>query len=244
MPPERFCDPECLQLLCRDPENRMVTSYTSGNHAYEHMHEDEKYEKFAYSTHFGFSVIKEASTLGKGAFDSMLAVKRQGKDLWHGRSGCERFSVTDEKIECTWRPMEGVRIDTQLIPVTGQWHVRYHVISTEYPIECAEAAFAVKRDGAGKRLCDRVRTACEIEGCATIAHGPFGTSAIYGLRGYGEAVIVHPECNTNLMEPRTELPTLKCVLRPGTHILLCAVFAATGDEMPAHIPEEVLKYAQ
>ena len=243
-PPERFCDEHVRLLLTRDAENRQAVAFTAGNHASEHMHEDEKYEKFAYSTHFGFSVIKEASTLGKGAFDSMLAVKRQGKDLWHGRSGCERFSVTDEKIECTWRPMEGVRIDTQLIPVTGQWHVRYHVISTEYPIECAEAAFAVKRDGAGKRLCDRVRTACETEGCAAIAHGPFGTSAIYGLRGYGEAVIVHPECNTNLMEPRTELPTLKCVLRPGTHILLCAVFAATGDEMPAHIPEEVLKYAQ
>ena len=58
-----------------------MVAYTAGNHAYEHMHEDEKYEKFAYSTHFAFSVVKEASTLAKGAYDSMLAVKRVGRDL-------------------------------------------------------------------------------------------------------------------------------------------------------------------
>lgn len=244
MPPKTFCDEHVRLLITRDERNSQVVAFTAGNHAWEHMHEDEKYEKFAYSTKFGFSVIKEASTLGKGAFDSMLVVKRQGKDLWHGRSGCDTFAVTPEKVTCTWKPMEGVSIDTELIPVTGLWHVRKHVIHTEYTIECAEAAFAVARDKAGKRLCDRIRTACEAEGTTAIAHGPFGTSCIYGLQGYEKAIIVHPEPNTNMTEPRTELPTITCTLQPGTYTLVCAVYAAEGDDKPAKIPEEVLKYAQ
>ncbi|MGN1367425.1 MAG: DUF2264 domain-containing protein [Aristaeellaceae bacterium] len=243
-PPERFCDEQVRLLITRDAENRQVVAFTAGNHATEHMHEDEKYEKFAYSTKFGFSVIKEASTLGKGAFDSMLAVKRVGKDLWHGRSGCERFAVTEEKVTCTWCPMEGVTIDTELIPVTGLWHVRRHVIHTDCAIEAAEAAFAVCRDRAGKRLCDRVRTACEAEGTSAVAHGPFGTSCIYGLKGYDGATMVYPEPNTNLMEPRTVLPTLKCTLEPGVTELICAVYAAENDDTPDKIPEEVMKYAQ
>ena len=243
-PPERFCDEQVRLLLTRDADNSQVVAFTAGNHAWEHMQEDEKYEKFAYSTKFGFSVIKEAGTLGKGAFDSMLVVKRQGKDLWHGRSGCDSFAVTPEKVTCTWRPMEGVTIDTELIPVTGLWHVRRHVIRNDCPIECAEAAFAVARDKAGSRLCDRIRTACETEGVSAAAHGPFGTSCIYGLRGYDEAVFVHPEPNTNMIEPRTELPTLKCTLAPGTTTLICAVYASVADDKPACIPEEVMKYAQ
>ena len=249
-PPERFCDEQVRLLLTRDEKNRQVIAFTAGNHATEHMHEDEKYEKFAYSTKFAFSVIKEASTLGKGAFDSMLAVKRVGKDLWHGRSGCDSFSVTEEKVAFTWRPMEGVTIDTELIPVTGVnpvtglWHVRRHVIHADCAIEAAEAAFAVCRDRAGNRLCYRVRTACEAEGTAAIAHGPFGTSCIYGLKGYDEAQVVYPEPNTNLLEPRTVLPTLKCTLQSGVTELICAVYAAEGDDKPAAIPQEVLRYAE
>ncbi|MDO5144503.1 MAG: DUF2264 domain-containing protein [bacterium] len=243
-PPARFCDEEVRLLLTRDDENRQVVAYTAGNHAWEHMHEDEKYEKFAYSSKFGFSVIKEASTLGKGAFDSMLVVRRAGKDLWHGRSGCDAFSVTQQQVTFTWRPMEGVCIDTALIPVDGHWHVRRHVIRTDCEIEAAEAAFAVARDKAGARPCERVRTACVTEGVSAVAHGPFGTSCIYGLAGYEHASVIHPEPNTNMIEPRTVLPTLTCTLRPGTAVLVCAVFTSTGDEKPECIPEEVLQYAQ
>ncbi len=253
-PPERFCDEQVRLLLTRDAANRQVIAFTAGNHATEHMHEDEKYEKFAYSTKFGFSVIKEASTLGKGAFDSMLVVKRVGKDLWHGRSGCDQFALTEERVACTWRPMEGVTIETELIPIVGNpiagnpgnglWHVRRHVIHADCAIEVAEAAFAVCRDRAGARLCDRVRTACDAEGTCAAAHGPFGTSYIAGLRGYETATVINPEPNTNLLEPRTVLPTLRCTLSPGVTTLICAVYAAEDDDMPEAIPKEVLTYAQ
>jgi hypothetical protein len=142
LPPERFLDPQVRLLITRDPENRQAVAFTAGNHAWEHMHEDEKYEKFAYSTQFAFSVAKEDSSLNRGAYDSMLAVKRAGKDLWHVRSGCDRFELAEDRVSFTWSPTEGVMIDTVIAPL-GMWHVRKHIIRTEVPLETAEGAFSV-----------------------------------------------------------------------------------------------------
>ena len=241
-PPERFLDEQVRLLLTRDPENRQVVAYTAGNHAWEHMHEDEKYEKFAYSTQFAFSVTKESSALNRGAYDSMLAVKREGKDLWHVRSGCESFALGEDRICFTWIPMEGVRIETVIAPL-GMWHVRRHVIHTEIPLEAAEGAFSVPKDWAGARPCDRIASRTEAGPDLAAAFGEKGTSAIFALEGYEGGEVIHTEPNTNLMYPRCVLPTLRGRLAPGTHTLRCAVFTDTGNRMPAEIPEEVRKLA-
>lgn len=241
MPPERFCDPECLQLICRDPENRMVTSYTSGNHAYEHMHEDEKYEKLAYSTQFGFSVVKEAGTLNKGAFDSMLAVKRAGHDLWHARSGYESYSLSEEQVTCLWRPVEGVTVETVIRPVDGNWHIRRHIIRAEYALEMAEAAFAVPKDRPGKRPCDRVRSSLLEAEDRAAAWGPFGSTAVFAVKGYDRGIIVNPEANTNMMAPRTVLPTLFTGMDAGSKELICVVYASADGTLPGQIPDYVMR---
>ncbi len=242
-PPERFLDEQVRLLLTRDAENRQVVAYTAGNHAWEHMHEDEKYEKFAYSTQFGFSVTKEATALNRGAFDSMLALRRPGKDLWHARSGCERFALREDRVTFTWSPMEGVTIDTVLVPV-GMWHVRRHVIHAEMPLEAAEGAFSVPKDWAGGRPCDRIRSETrETEACAA-AWGARGSSAIFALRGYDRGEVIHTEPNTNLMAPRCVLPTLRAAIPAGTTTLLCAVWTDAGSTMPDAIPEEVKRCAE
>ena len=242
-PPETFLDREVRLLTVRDAENRQVLAFTAGNHGWEHMHEDEKYEKFVYSTQFGFSVVKEATGLNRGAYDSMLAVKRRGRDLWHMRSGCESYSLSEDKISFTWSPMEGVMIDTVIAPL-GMWHVRKHVIHTAFPLEAAEGAFSVRKDWAGARPCDRVASAlCESENAAG-AHGAYGSTAIFALRGFEKGTVVHTEPNTNLMYPRCVLPMLLARLDAGEHVLISAVFADSGDVMPASVPEEVLRLAE
>ena len=243
LPPERFLDPQVRLLLTRDPENRQVVAYTAGNHGREHMHEDEKYEKFAYSTQFAFSVAKEDSALNRGAYDSMLAVKREGKDLWHVRSGCERYELTEDRVTFTWSPMTGVMIDTVIAPL-GMWHVRKHVIRTGIPLEAAEGAFAVPKDRAGARPCDRIRTATTADEDHAAAFGDRGTSAIYALKGYTRGEVIPTEPNTNLMEPRCVLPMLHSRMEPGEHELLCAVFTDAGLRLPETIPEEVRKLAE
>ncbi|MBR6028004.1 MAG: DUF2264 domain-containing protein [Clostridia bacterium] len=241
-PPARLLDPQVRLLITRDADNRQALAYTAGNHGWEHMHEDEKYEKFVYSTQLTFSVCKEATTLEKGAFDSMLAVKRQGRDLWRGRSGCDRFELTESEVRFTWQPMEGVSIDTCLIPF-GAWHLRIHRIRTGLPIDVAEGAFALRRDWPGARPCDRVATACAASADRAEAHGAFGSSAIVSLQGYTAARVVYPEPNTNLMWPRTVLPMLTASLPAGEHLLCCAVFTDAGDAQAGAVPEEALSMA-
>ncbi len=243
MPPERFCDRQVRLLLTRDPENRQVVAYTAGNHAWEHMHEDEKYEKFAYSTQFAFSVAKEDSALNRGAYDSMLAVRAEGRDLWHVRSGCERFALEEDRVSFAWSPVNGVRIETVIAPL-GMWHVRKHTVRTEIPLEAAEGAFSVALDRAGKRPCDRILTKTEADERHAAAFGDRGTSVIFALKGYGGAEVIRTEPNTNLMEPRCVLPTLHARLLPGESVLLCAVFTDAGERLPGKIPEEVLKLAE
>lgn len=243
MPPERFLDPQVRLLLTRDRENRQAVAYTAGNHAWEHMHEDEKYEKFAYSTQFAFSVAKEDSALNRGAYDSMLAVKTEGKDLWHVRSGCERFELAEDRVTFTWSPVNGVTIDTVIAP-KDMWHIRKHRIRTENALEAAEGAFSVPKDWAGTRPCDRIRTATQADAAHAAAYGARGTSAIYALKGYTGGEVIHTEPNTNLMEPRCVLPTLHSYLAPGEHELLCAVFTDAANHLPEEIPEEVRKLAE
>ena len=241
-PPERFLDEQVRLLLTRDPENRQVVAYTAGNHAWEHMHEDEKYEKFAYSSQFAFSVAKEESALNRGAYDSMLAVRAEGRELWHVRSGCEQYRLAEDRISFTWSPMNGVTIDTVIAPA-GMWHIRKHVIRTAITLEAAEGAFSVPRDWAGARPCDRISSATEADDEHSAAAGERGTSAIFALEGYMNGEVIVTEPNTNLMEPRCVLPTLHSRMEPGEHILLCAVYADAGNCPPDGIPEEVKKLA-
>jgi len=241
-PPPVFPDTQARLLLTRDPENRQVIAYTAGNHACEHMHGDEKYEKFAYSTQFGFSVARETSALSKGGFDSMLAVKRQGRDLWQGRSGCTSFSLKEDRLHFEWSPTEGVQIKTTIAPL-GMWHIRKHRIRTEMPIDISEGAFAVRRDWPGCRPCDRVSSVVEADETHAQVHGEFGTSAIIALAGYEKGETVWQEPNTNLMYSRTWLPTLLGSLPAGEHTLLCAVFADAGNAPVREIPEKVMELA-
>ena len=241
-PPESFLDPQVRLLLTRDRKNRQVVAYTAGNHAWEHMHEDEKYEKFAYSTQFAFSVAKEESALNRGAYDSMLAVKAEGRDLWHVRSGCEKYELAKDRITFTWSPVNGVMIDTVIAPL-GMWHVRKHVIRTEIALEAAEGAFAVPKDWAGARPCDRIRTETEADDSHAAAYGDKGTSAVFALEGYTGGEVISTEPNTNLMEPRCVLPMLHGRLEPGEHTLRCAVFTDAGNHLPDRIPKEVRKLA-
>ena len=240
MPPRRFTDVQVRQLLTRDAENRQVLSYTAGNHGWEHMHEDEKYEKFVYSTHFTFSVSKESGTLEKGGYDSMLAVKRRGRDLWHGRSGCETFELKEDRVICTWSPMEGVKIETTLIPM-DKWHIRRHMIHTEMPIDLAEGAFAVRRDWAGERPSDRIASQTEEDTEHSAVWGDYGSSAIFALCGYERGTVIRMEPNTNLQYPRTNLPMLRACLPAGDHELICAVYGDPENRKPDGAPEGIRK---
>ena len=71
-------------------------------------------------------------------------------------------------------------------------------------------------------------------------------SGIVGLRGFDMAQIIVPEPNTNLLYPRTVLPTLRAVLPAGETVLACAVLGAVenGAAKWQYIPKEAAEYAK
>lgn len=242
LPPERFLDAQARLLITRDRENRTVLAYTAGNHAYEHMHEDEKYEKFVYSTRFAFSVVKEAGTLKKGAYDSMLVFKGD-RGLWHGRSGCDEYELTENEVRFTWRPMDGVKVHSRVIPV-GNWHIRVHDIDSERNLEAAEGAFSVEKDWPGTRMADRIPAKTEQTETMAQASAQSGTSAIWAIKGWEKGEVISPEPNTNLMWPRTLLPMLMTHVKKGHTRLICAVYAYAGDKPVYGIQDEVIQIAE
>ncbi|MEG2701978.1 MAG: hypothetical protein RSA65_05140, partial [Clostridia bacterium] len=68
---------------------------------------------------------------------------------------------------------------------------------------------------------------------------------VKALRGYEESVVVMPEPNTNLMAPRTLLPTLTGKLAAGENVLVSAVLGTItgGETLWNNLPKEATHYA-
>ncbi len=228
--------PHARMIVCRSADGRHVLGYTAGNHAHEHAHDEAKYEKFAYSTVFGFSVPKAGKLLKDGAFDSMLAVSLDG-DTYHPRYGCVEYAVTADRVVSVWSPFPNVTVRTEVIPLPENWHVRVHRLTCGTDVYAAEGGFAIAREGSG----EAVQT---VDEKAAVVRAPWGTSAIYALSGYGQASVVTPEPNTNLMSPRTLLPTLTARLPAGEHTLVCAVYGSPDGAADPILPQEVQRYAE
>lgn len=236
-PPRKLLEEMARMLIVRDEQNLHVQAFTAGQHCKEHAHDEAKYEKFVYSTAFAFSVPKSAKLYKCGAFDSMLAVSEDGVS-YHARYGCDAFELTETEVRSTWRPFAGVTVSTRVIPM-GDWHVRVQRIVTDRPLKVAEGGFAIRREDG------RVRPQEETGKDFAVVKAPWGVSGVRALRGFGAAQVTQPEPNTNLLYPRTLLPSLAADVPAGETVLVSAVLGAVvdGEQKWADMPQEVLTYA-
>ncbi|SHJ05299.1 hypothetical protein SAMN02745163_01193 [Clostridium cavendishii DSM 21758] len=218
-------------LITREENN--VIALTAGQDAiWEPAHEAAKYEKFAYSTAFAFSVPKGNIGLVQGAYDSMLALSEED-DFYRVRRRCEEKLITEEYVYSLWKPWNNVVIKTWLIPFDS-YYVRIHKINSERNLYTAEGGFSVKRVNNDRGA---VGEDFLVTDEVAIANLPWATSAVIDLLGNSEGEVIVPEANTNLNEPRTYIPTLKKKLSKGNHILATAVLG-TLDKMSK---EQIMK---
>ncbi len=242
VPPCQCVQASARLLLVRDEENAHVQGFAAGNHAPGIDLSDAKYEKFAYSTAFAFSVPRSNRSLQQGAFDSMLAVTGDGT-FWQTRYGCESFEITESRVISVWKPYPDVTIRTVIRPM-GDWHLRIHTIQTPRPLTCVEGGYAVQRERGKHRAiaqmtveAPRILLSSEdgedsVKGWDAIsvaALAPWGISGLIGYRGYITGEVLEPVPNTNLMWPRTLLPTLRADIKPGETRLLCAVLGTVTN---------------
>ena len=221
--------PHAGLVLHRDRHSGHVFALASGQHAgFRPRHGAEKYGKFAYSTAFGFSVPAGGHGLAQGAHDGMLALSDDGNTYWRVRNDLDAARLDGDVLYSRWRPWaEGVEVETWLVS-RPPWHVRVHRLHTDRPLWTAEGGYAVDRTGddpAGRAGVDEAGPGY------ALASYPAGLSGLVDLPGpqprAGEVIATAP--NTNLLHPRTALPTLRGTHPAGEHWLACAVLGAPGD---------------
>jgi hypothetical protein len=244
-------------IMCRQENAPHVVAFNSGHHSSnEHTHTSAKYEKFAYSTWFGFSVPRAEWGLAQGAFDSMLALS-EGDNLYRVKRRCEESFVQDGLVFARWKPWADVEVSTWLVPGVP-WHVRVHRISTGRVLDAAEGGFALGIEGPGSggwpvpgasaeagEATARRREALRSKAYGTAAWAAYGrgASGVKRLLGDGAAEVITAQANTNVLVNRTVIPTIRTRIPAGSTVWLAtAVYGeafaqAAGDGAWLQAPE-------
>ncbi len=224
-------------VIVRESDSGHVAAFNSG-HLYtnEHTHTSAKYEKFVYSTGFGFSVPRSEWGLSQGAFDSMLAISESGDNLYRVRRQNVESEIVDNVLRSVWKPWADVEVQTWVVAGLP-WHIRIHRIETERSLDTAEGGFALGQEN---------EMISKIDTFGALASTSWGTCGIKVLIGCRKGELVWPNANTNLLRPRTVLPTLTASLKPGIHWLASAVYGyASGDAWGKRADQigEILKHS-
>ncbi|KAK4552181.1 hypothetical protein LTR86_010535 [Recurvomyces mirabilis] len=203
-----------------------------------------KYGHFAYSAAFGYSVPTGSHTLEQFVPESALALSNDGGELWKLRREVEDAQILEKDdmpvLYSTMHPWKDVEVKTWLIApseATPNWHLRVHSISTGRDLESAEGGFAIL--GTEQKTGRMLPLIKEIEGDegmvatsdSALVVSRAGASGVVELhRSTSEAErkggICNVDANSNLIESRTQLPTLYADLKAGsTTWFISAVFA-------------------
>ena len=175
-----------------------------------HSHTVEKYSKFAYSSKFGFSIMRSNVTLAECAPDSMLAFEAYGyffvKDVID-----PDFTVSEERLIFSWSPIKGIYVKTTIEP-TQTGHIRIHEITSDVECKAYDCGFAVSTD-------DRKpysRTENEDTSCV---ENKDGYCSVRAVEGDGAGQVLIPDPNTNLMASKTSIPMAVYAIRPGVQTI-------------------------
>jgi len=203
---------------------RHVFALSAGQEHPPIRHGGAKYAKFAYSTAFAFSVPSGGGGPSEGAYDSALALSEEGR-YFRVRERSIETRLADGVLYARWQPWNDVDVRTWLLAFPP-WHVRIHRLESRRPLVSAEGGFALDRSEA-----DGGRGQLRSERGLCLTAGEAGWSGIRDLRRdrVGRPQLADP--NTNLLHPRTVIPTLFAEHPPSTRLLACAVLGLPpGDD--------------
>ncbi|WP_313578316.1 DUF2264 domain-containing protein [Lacrimispora sp.] len=198
---ETYAVKECDMLLCH--RKHEVVALTAGQYpVMEHPHAAEKYAKFAYSSVFGFCVPRSYHQLEQAGTDSMLAFYVQG--MYYVRRTCMEYHVTGEEVYARWSPVEGIEVETWIIPVQNG-HRRRHKITSNLNCMAYDCGFSYPNcmEETGKE---------EGNGFAAV-FDKNGRSRISGNHGYGTVITALP--NMNLVFPNVCIPAMEFTVKLG-----------------------------
>ncbi|MGX7133046.1 DUF2264 domain-containing protein [Enterococcus songbeiensis] len=204
-------------LLVHSHDGNELQAFTAGQHSHEHAHGDSKYEKFVYSTTFGFSVQKGNTLPKQGAYDNTLAIS---ETTTHFKTafGYEDYAIHDNYVFSKWVPYPDCVIKSFIIPCYP-WHFRVHLVETNRSIHLIAGSFSAPLDG------KTIQSASD----KILYHSSAGTVGIQTFSPCLTCELTNPEPNTNLLFNRTVLPIVTTHLIPGKHLLLLSCLGNAGE---------------
>ena len=201
----------------------------------EMNHRAEKYLKFAYSAHYGFSVELGCHGFEETGCDSMLYLSDDDY-LWHCRRDAEDKAGNEKMVRSSWHPMRGVDVTTWLIPY-GNFHIRVHRIISDRELSTKEGGFGILHYH-GHDL--PVDAGIVNSGASASVSFPWGISFISDPLLEREAGIISPKPNLNIMADTTMVPVLSGKLLPGISWYVSIVGAAMDPSLLSDIPSVAL----
>lgn len=195
-----------------DPDNKFIHSGP------------EKYAKFAYSAHYGFSVEPDGRQFSEAILDNMIGFSVDGQS-YRTRTHVLLAICADDVIYSRWQPLDDVWVETWLY-WQGPYHIRSHFIQSQKKLHTKEGGFAVAH-GASPQVANGI-------GCATVK-SLTDFSTIIDLspqaKRQGTCFIAAP--NSNLIAAKTTVPQLHGTLAGGEHLLRCAALAGPKNSYSA-----------
>lgn len=201
-------------MLAVHEKNGHTLLYPTGQHSGNFGNCYAKYQKFVYSNRFGFSVSR-GTDLEDGAFDNTLAGTRAGENCWRMRREIREWEVTQEYTRTVYELLPGVTVESMIIP-QSRGHIRIHHVKTAEEIELADGGFAIRKEDGMKRMDASMIQATEREVRCLF---PWGNAEAVNMEGGGEARLITPFPNTNLMYGITVIPTIYFRLKAGEYCL-------------------------
>ncbi|HWT76063.1 MAG TPA: DUF2264 domain-containing protein [Mobilitalea sp.] len=174
-------------IIQRRMDGNVVALPGGRTFSHVHTHTEEKYAKFAYSTKYGFSVMRSPLNFQEAAPDSVLAFEVLGHIFMRGQT--QSYAVKEDKVISEWSPLPGIQVHTEIVP-TKEGHRRVHVIESAYECKAYDAGFALP--------------ITKPEGCT-----------VRPLSGNGLVRMMKPDPNTNLINSKTLIPTVEYQINTG-----------------------------
>lgn len=186
-------------------------------------------------------------TIEQFAPESALALSDDGGEIWKMRREVENARILEQDdqpvLYSTMRPWPDVEVETWLLPPTDEarnWHLRVHRVKTDRDLMSAEGGFAIRGTKAvhGRTLTEWKESepaeGTRAEGREAFVVSSAGVSGVRELLGGAserKGGICAVDANSNLIEPRTLLPTLYRDLKAGETVWwVGAVFALPAGE--------------
>ena len=227
----------CLQkhgrhILCCSPESEHLVLLNGGNwRKSRFQHIEEKYAKFAYSTHFGFNVTTGNGGADKKAPDNTLLFTDD--DYYFKERGFTYdHEVGEDYLASSFSPWSDVEVRTWMCPIGTCWHLRVHRVRSQRELKCVEGGFSLARTDAYYPATGGQNSG-NYFGCVEESNGlgqsmicdSSGMSCIIDPIGTRKGKIILHAPNSNVLYQRAVIPTLKGKIHTGETYLVSLIFA-------------------